>query len=135
MARILIIDDDVEMADNLATILRKSGYEVSALYTTDAAVQLISQNPPDLLILDVMFPENPVAGFDLARQIRRIRKIKTLPIVLLTNVNQEFPMDFSASDIDPEWMPVQAFLEKPAAPQRLLAAIEPLLPAVRKGQA
>jgi hypothetical protein len=48
-------------------------------------------------------------------------------VILLTSINQEFPMDFSARDIDQEWMPVQDFLEKPAAPAALLGAIDKLL--------
>jgi len=82
---------------------------------------------PDLLILDVIFPENPAGGFDLARQIRRTPALSDLPVILLTSINQEFPMDFSARDIDEDWMPVQDFLEKPAAPATLLASIDRLL--------
>lgn len=127
MARIKIIDDDAEFAENLATTLSDAGHVVSILDTTDNAIQHLLEDPPDLLILDVMFPDNPVAGFDLARQIRRRRELKALPVVLLTGVNQQFPMDFSAADIDPQWMPVQDFVEKPLGKRRLLAVVKRLL--------
>ena len=74
-----------------------------------------------------MFPDDPVAGISLAREIRHKRKTRDLPIVLLTGVNQEFPMDFSADDIDPDWMPVQEFIEKPFETQELVRAINRLL--------
>jgi DNA-binding response OmpR family regulator len=90
-------------------------------------VQELKLNKPDLLILDVMFPENPAGGFDLARQIRKTEEIKNLPVIMLTAVNQEFPMDFSADDIDPDWMPVQDFVEKPVDTGELLGKIERLL--------
>ena len=127
MARITIIDDDIELADNTAALIRKQGHEVSTLYTTEHAVRKVTEDKPDLVILDVMFPDNPVAGFDLARQMRRTKAIKDLPIILLTGVNQQFPMDFSAADIDPDWMPVQDFMEKPVKMPALLDTLRRLL--------
>lgn len=127
MARIMIIDDDVELTDNTAANLRQEGHEVSTLYATEDAVKKVTEAKPDLVILDVMFPDNPAAGFDLARQIRRTKPIKHLPILLLTGVNQQFPMDFSAEDIDPDWMPVQDFMEKPVKMPVLLGKVNRLL--------
>ncbi len=126
-ATIKIIDDDVEIADNLAAILDDAGYTTGTLYTTEGAVPALEAAPPDLLVLDVMFPDNPAAGFDLARKLRQHATLKTLPIILLTSINQEFPMDFSAGDIDPDWMPVDAFIEKPVTPEHLLATVSELL--------
>ena len=127
MARISIIDDDVELAEDMSVLLRKEGHTVSTRDTCEGAVRELVKNPPDLLIQDVMFPENHTAGFDLAREIRKTKEIKDLPIILLTGVNQQFPMDFSAQDIDSEWMPVQAFLEKPVRMAALLEKIGELL--------
>ncbi len=127
MARIMIVDDDVELADNTASLMRKEGHAVSTLNSTDNALQKIADNKPDLVILDVMFPDNPVAGFDLARLIRRMPAIENLPIIMLTGINQDFPMDFSAQDIDPDWMPVQDFMEKPVQMPALLDKVNNLL--------
>jgi hypothetical protein len=48
-------------------------------------------------------------------------------VVLLTGVNQEYPMDFSSRDIDPDWMPVQAFVSKPVGMDTLLETVRRLL--------
>ena len=127
MAFIKIIDDDKEFALNLAKNLLKEGHIVTVLNSTEKALDDLLENKPDILILDVMFPENPVAGFELARRIRQRREIANLPVILLTSVNQEFPMDFSAHDIDPNWMPVQDFLEKPVKINKLMKKIDALL--------
>jgi len=132
MASIKIIDDDVELAENLSLILEKQGYTVSTLDRTEGAVEDLVQNKPDLLILDIMFPENVSAGFDLARKIRQAREIKDLPVILLTEVNQKFPTDFSSADIDPDWMPVQDFVEKPVDIESLLKKVRNLLQASAK---
>ena len=127
MARILIVDDDVELANDTAALIRQAGHEVATINATDDAYASITENPPDLAILDVMFPDNPVAGFDLARRIRRTTALKALPVILLTDVNHHFPMNFSAKDIDPDWMPVQDFLTKPVNLTALLKKVDELL--------
>ncbi len=101
-------------------LLRREGHNVSIREQTEGAAA-------ELLILDIMFPENPAAGFDLAREIRENAGLRDLPIILLTSINQEYPMDFSARDIDPEWMPVQEFIEKAVDFPELLATIKQLL--------
>jgi DNA-binding response OmpR family regulator len=127
MANIKIIDDDVEMAENLALLLRREGHQVSVRSQTEGAAAELAAEKTELLILDVMFPENPAAGFDLAREIRTNTELHYLPIILLTSINQEYPMDFSGRDIDPEWMPVQEFIEKPVAISELIEKIKGLL--------
>jgi CheY-like chemotaxis protein len=127
MAKIEIIDDDLELAEDLAMILRNAGHRVSVRDDTEGAIGDLSAARPDLLILDVMFPENPAGGFDLAREIRSTPEISDLPVILLTSINQEFPMDFSSRDIDPEWMPVQAFVEKPVSADVLLEKVDRFL--------
>ncbi len=127
MAIIRIIDDDEELAEDLSMVLKKEGHEVSVRDTTEGAINELLENKPDLLILDVMFPENPAGGFDLARAIRQTDSIKDLPIILLTAINQEFPMDFSSKDIDQEWMPVEDFAEKPLDIKEMLDKVKKIL--------
>ena len=132
MARIVIVDDDVDCAKNTAAILNANGHETTLIHTMDHAIETLAQNKPDLLILDVMFPDNPVAGFDLAREVRRHKEFNGLPILLLTGVNKEFPMGFSDSDIDSEWMPIQHFIEKPVKSVDLLRSVAVLLAVPKK---
>jgi two-component system response regulator RegX3 len=127
VAKIKIIDDDTELAENVAMLLRREGHQVSIRAQTAGAVPELETEKTELLILDVMFPENPAAGFDLAREIRRSANLRDLPIILLTSINQEYPMDFSGRDIDPDWMPVQDFVEKPVDIADLTAKIGRLL--------
>ncbi len=127
MSRITIIDDDVELTEDMTVLLRKEGHTVTTRDTCEGAVAALTADPPDLVILDVMFPEDESAGLDLAREIRKNEATRHLPVILLTALNQHFPMEFSANDIDPAWMPVQAFLEKPVRMPLLLARVRELL--------
>ena len=127
MAKIMIIDDDTSLMEDVSVFLQNDGHSVITSDNLDGAIEKIMADKPDLLILDVMFPDNPVAGFDLARTIRRTKEISKLPILLLTGVNQHFPMDFSSDDIDPSWMPVQDFMDKSADFKKLLRRVNNLL--------
>jgi len=127
MAKIHIVDDDEEFSSNLAAVLEKHGHSVTASSDHRGVLQHLVDNVPDLLILDVMFPDNPVAGFDLARRVRRSRAHRKLPIILLTGVNQEFPASLTAKDIDKDWMPVQDFIEKTVQPAILIERIRKML--------
>ncbi len=111
MAYLMIVDDDPEFASAVATVCEAMGHEVCTLTTTAGALQKVGERMPDGMVLDVMFPEDPSAGFQLARELRR--RHPALPILMLTAVNQQFPLGFSTRDIDPKWLPVTDFLEKP----------------------
>ena len=111
MAYLLIVDDDPEFASSVATVCQADGHEVVTVHTPAEALASVAQRRPDGILLDVMFPEDPTAGFQVAREIRR--KFGQIPILLLTAVNQEFPLGFSHKDYDADWLPVAEFVEKP----------------------
>jgi len=123
----MIIDDDADQAEDLADVLRGADHTVAMLHRVEGAVKKLAQDKPDLLILDVMFPEEPSAGLELAIEIRRNDALKELPVILLTGVNREFPLGLSSKDIDPEWMPVQEMVEKPVESRELLRKVDALI--------
>jgi CheY-like chemotaxis protein len=130
MAYVMIIDDDQDFASAAAKVLEADGHEVRIELETDSALQSMTERAPDLAILDVMFPENTSAGFELARTLRSEgEELRTVPLLMLTAVNSRFPLGFSASDIDDEWMPVNAFLEKPVDLDVLRGKVNSLLEA------
>ena len=128
MAYLLIVDDDEDFASAAAHVLRAAGHEVATELDTRSAVRSVEKREPDVAILDVMFPEDASAGFALARSLRqRTDALRNIPILMLTAVNEKFPLGFGAQDIDDDWLPVSDFLEKPVDLRLLPQRIEALL--------
>ena len=134
MSYLLIVDDDEDFATAVATVLRGKGHEVHLELDLSAAVRSMTERRPDLLLLDVMFPEDSTGGFELARAMRwRYETLKDIPILMLTAVNTRFPLGFSEKDIDDDWMPVTEFLEKPVDLDVLAERVDTIL-AGRQGR-
>ena len=127
MAKIILVDDDIDIAEILSRVLRDEGYDVLTLNNVGDAVPIMLDEKPDLAIIDIMFPGNAAGGFDLSQEIREHDTLEDLPIIMLTSVNEEFLLDFSNDDIDNDWMPVQEFIEKPPDIPALLKKINVLL--------
>lgn len=136
MARILIIDDDPDIVDSLTMILEGGGHHVSVKADTDNLVEEVMKANPDLIILDIIFPEDPQAGFVAARDLQKNEKVKDIPVLLLSAVNQESNMSFGFSDADisDDFMPVEGFIEKPVEPSVLLNRIQELLTPAAHGR-
>jgi len=128
MAHVMIVDDDEDFAVAAAEALRVAGHEVEIELKIGSAVESMEERQPDLVILDVMFPQGSSAGFELARTMRHEKeKLKAIPILMLTAVGQKFPFGFGPSDINDGSLPVDTYLEKPVAPDVLTAEVARLL--------
>lgn len=77
--RILVLDDEQEIAEVIALYLKNDGYEVSLAYSGREALRMIEEEPPDLALLDVMLPD--IDGF---RVLQKIREKYRFPVIMLT---------------------------------------------------
>ncbi len=78
--RILLVDDEAEMADPLSLMLKREGYQVDVAYDGDRGTVMATASPYDLLILDWMMPGR--SGIDICRSLRESGQ--TTPVLLLT---------------------------------------------------
>lgn len=84
---IVVVDDDKDIRMILRANLEDEGYEVVEASGGRQALELIRENPPDLVVLDIMMPE--VDGYDVLQELRSTPEYVELPVVLLTARRQE----------------------------------------------
>lgn len=129
MARIMIIDDDRDIIESLTMILEANEHEVSSKTDIDDLEAAVKSIHPDLILLDIVFPDDQQAGFKAARALASDQAISHIPVLVLSAVNQlsRLGFSFSEKDISEDFLPVSGFLEKPVEPATLLARIDEAL--------
>ena len=87
MAKILIVDDEKDIANLLSYNLEKEGFSTVKAYDGEAALKMVKMQKPDLIILDLMLPK--INGLDVCRALRRNPETASLPIIMLTAKGDE----------------------------------------------
>ena len=129
MKKVYIIDDDRDMVDSMTIILTKNNYEVVAQYDDENIEAKVREHRPDLIILDVMFPEDSSAGFSIARRLKDDAELARIPIIMLSAINEQgiYLGRFTNRDIDEAWLPVNVFVEKPISAKALIEKVGALI--------
>jgi DNA-binding response OmpR family regulator len=116
MTRILLIDDDEKLGELMKAYFRRFDLDLLTATRPSAGLQLLQQQRPDLVVLDVMLPEQD--GFEVCREIR---KSSAVPIVMLTArgevTDRIVGLELGADD----------YLPKPFEPRELVARIQNVL--------
>ncbi len=113
MNKILIVEDNVDLAIGLELNLKKEGYKVLKAETGEEAIKIAVRDAPDLILLDVMLPG--MSGLDVCRDLRQ--KSQGMPIIMLTakgdEVDKVLGLEMGADD----------YVTKPFGVRELLARI------------
>ena len=88
---ILIVEDDVFLADLYKTKMELEGFKVYAAYDGEKGLEMAKKNNPSIILLDLILPK--LTGFQVLEKIRSDSKIKDIPIIILTNLSQKSDVD------------------------------------------
>ena len=120
---ILIVDDDPDILDGILMILESQEYHLRTARDGLQCLELLKEEIPDLLILDLLMPR--MDGWGVIREVRRDSRYANMPIMILTTVIEDasrrrYELETGHS------MDIQAYIEKPAKPVELLQMVEDL---------
>lgn len=123
--KILLIDDDTDLVEMNRVFLAAQGYDVVCAYNGSEGLAKAQAEKPDLIVLDVMMTDVG-EGFEVARELKNDAATKTIPIIMLTSVNQEHGFSLTIAP-DEVWNPVDEFIEKPFGPKELMRKIQEMI--------
>ena len=113
---ILVVDDEPHIVEAVSMNLELEGYQISCASNGHEALQRLTEDLPDLVILDVMMPE--MDGFET---LKEIREISTVPVIMLTVKGEETDrikgLDLGADD----------YITKPFSPKELVSRLKAVL--------
>jgi DNA-binding response OmpR family regulator len=117
--RVLIIDDSRTVSAALSHMLRQNGYDTSTTEDAETAFELVVQNPPELVFLDIVLPG--MSGFTALRKFRKMPQTASVPIIMISGnpqaVEQFYLKKIGADD----------FMKKPFGRAEVFARIEKLV--------
>ena len=124
--RILIVEDDPDIAQLVARYLEKAAFETDRAASGRDALQMIAAHAPALVVLDLMLPH--VDGLEICRRLRADEKTAAIPIIMLTARAEESErivgLELGADD----------YLAKPFSPNELVARVRALLRRAQRAQ-
>ncbi|MEM7482537.1 MAG: response regulator transcription factor [Acidobacteriota bacterium] len=118
-ARILVVEDDADIAEVLRYNLEKEGFQVEVVPRGDDALEAARKSTPDLLLIDLMLPG--IDGLDLTRILKRSAETERIPVVMLTAKAEEIDrivgLELGADD----------YIPKPFSPREVVLRVKAVL--------
>ena len=87
MAKILLAEDDKQIADMISFKLGNSGHQIVRAQDGEEAVKLVARERPDLILLDAMMPG--LSGFEVLRQLKADAAVRSIPVIMVTAKGHE----------------------------------------------
>jgi len=114
---ILCIEDEPEMIDLIRLILGRRGFNVVGAAGGKEGLEKVRQEPPDLILLDLMMPD--MDGWEVYQQIKADEKTKNIPVIVVTAKAQSIDkvLGLHIAKVDD-------YIAKPFSPQELLASVD-----------
>ena len=117
---ILIVDDDDRLREFVRVNLEMEGYTVREAASVEQGLAALEEEPPDLILLDVMMPQ--VDGWEMLRRVQERHGVGAIPVVMFSGKVDDETL------ADAESRGAQAFIGKPFNPQQLIESTKQLLP-------
>jgi len=125
--RVLCIEDHPEMIELIRLILGRQGFDVDGAEGGRVGLQAMQENPPDLVLLDLMMPD--MDGWEVYRQIKANDQLRDIPVIAVTakaqGIDRVLGLHIAGMD---------DFITKPFGPKDLVASVERVLGASARSE-
>jgi excisionase family DNA binding protein len=118
---ILIVDDDPRLREFIRVNLEMEGYAVREAGSAQEGLDALEEEPPDLILLDVMMPQ--VDGWEMLRRVQERHGVGAIPVIMFSGKVDEESLRTATS------RGAQGFIGKPFNPQQLIESTKQLVPA------
>lgn len=118
--RVIYIEDEPEMIDLVRLILSRKGYDVLGANGGREGLDMIRQEKPDLVLLDLMMPD--LDGWDVYQQMKADEATRAIPVIVITAKAQSIDKVLGLHIAK-----VEDYISKPFSPNELIASVERVL--------
>ena len=116
---VLIVDDDERVREYVRVNLELEGYSVREAGSAEEGLAALEEEPPDLILLDVMMPE--MDGWEMLRRVRERHGVEAIPVIMFSGkVNEQSAAEAASRG-------ARGFIGKPFDPQQLIESTKQLL--------
>jgi DNA-binding response OmpR family regulator len=122
---VLVVDDDPDIVETTRMILESAGYKVEAAANGTEGLAKARKVHPAAIILDIMMDKES-EGFHVSYELKKGADTRDIPILVLSAVGKKSGFKFDP-DTDGDYLPVDAYMEKPLEPKALVAKIGALI--------
>ena len=123
--KILIIDDEADVATYLSMILKSNDFKSYTLDSVVNALDKVKKIQPDLICLDIMMPEE--TGISFYKKLRKSKEIGYIPVIIISGVVPTGKFDFQSFVKDKSIPPPERFMEKPIDIDDFISTINELI--------
>ena len=125
---VIAVDDEVDAREFVSTVLEENGYTSILAENGEEAMELIRENKPDLVILDILMPGQ--SGIRMYRELKASESLRDIPVIIYSGIARRTLLRAQAALTESTGESVpdpDAYLEKPVTPERMVAAVKKIL--------
>lgn len=126
---VLSVDDEDHIRDFVSTVLEENGYTPIQATNGEEAMDIIRQQKPDLVIMDILMPKQ--SGIKMYRELKTSASLREIPVIIYSGVAKRTALraQVAQAEFRGERVPdPDAYLEKPVTAERLAATVKKILP-------
>lgn len=125
MRNAVVIDDEQDICRYISSILEEHGFTTRTANEAETGEELIRNEPPDLICLDLMMPGR--TGIQLFVRLKGDKSTKQIPLVMITGIKEQLNIDWAKIAGGLRTRKPDGFIEKPVDPVRLMRVVEDVL--------